>query len=116
MPAGILNLTIEQGATYRNTLTWKDASGSLVNLTGATAKMQIRPDYGNATVLHQLDTNNGGITLGGTAGTVALYIAAADTAGFTWTSGVYDLDVTLSNGDVVRLVQGGVGVSPEVTQ
>ena len=33
---------IEKGATYRHTLVWNDTLGMPINLTGATARMQVR--------------------------------------------------------------------------
>lgn len=117
MAASKLKLAIEQGATFRRRLTWKTGTPALpVNLTGYTARMQIRGELTDATVLLELTTENGGITLGGTAGTIDLYISAVATAGITWESGVYDLEMVASNSDVIRLVAGGVSVSPEVTR
>lgn len=117
MAAGKLKLAIEQGATFRKLLTWKTgATPVAVDLTGCTARMQIRSDIASATPLVTLTTENGGIALGGVAGTIEIIITAAATAAFTWTTGVYDLEVVLANGDVRRLVYGAVSVSPEVTR
>ena len=35
---------------------------------------------------------------------------------FTWTAGVWDLEIEFSGGDVRRLAQGSISVSPEVTR
>ncbi|WP_279631030.1 hypothetical protein [Rathayibacter sp. VKM Ac-2759] len=40
--AGKYNFTIEQGVAFTRVVTWKDASGALVNLTNKTARMQVR--------------------------------------------------------------------------
>ncbi len=117
MAAEKLKLLIEQGATFRKTLTWKAGTPPVpVNLTGCTARMQMRTEIAAATPLVTLTTENGGIVLGGTAGTIELFIAAVDTAAFTWTTAVYDLEIILANGDVRRLLYGPVTVSPEVTR
>lgn len=43
MAAAKLKLVIEQGATFRKTLTWKAGTPSVpVDLTGCTARMHIR--------------------------------------------------------------------------
>lgn len=43
MAAEKLKLLIEQGATFRKTLTWKAGTPPVpVNLTGCTARMQMR--------------------------------------------------------------------------
>ena len=42
MSAGIYNLEILQGETFEKRITWKDKSGNVVDLSGYSAKMQIR--------------------------------------------------------------------------
>lgn len=116
-----VKFVIYQGATFSKTLTWKtapdeDSPKTPVDLTGCTARMQVRAKIGATEVLLTLTTENGGITLGGTAGTIDLLIEAEDTAAITWTSGVYDLEIIFTNGDVRRLLYGEVVVSREVTR
>ena len=109
--------TIYQGATFRKRLRWSDkATGTPIDLTGCRARMQVRAEIGSPTVLLELTTENGGITLGGTAGTVDLYVGATATAAFAWEGGVFDLEIVHPGGDVTRLAQGTVSVSPEVTR
>lgn len=111
-----LKFTIYQGATFPKRLTWKSGPVSApVDLTGCTARMQVRSSVDSPIVLLSLTTENGGIALGGTAGTIDLYVSAADTAAITWRSGVWDLEIVHPGGDVVRLAQGSISVSPEVT-
>lgn len=117
MSAGKLKLLIEQGATFRKLLTWKAGTPAVpVDLNGCTARMQIRASIEDAAPLITLTTENGGITLDGYDGTIELYISDTDTADIAWTSGVYDLEVVLVNGDVRRLLYGTVAVTPEVTR
>lgn len=117
MAAFKVKLNIEQGATFRKRFTWKTGSPAVaVNLTGYTARMQIRETIDSATVLASLTTENGGIALGGAAGTIDLYISAVDTAAYTWVTGVYDIELIAPSGDVIRRVAGSVSVSPEVTR
>ena len=49
MAAGKYNFTIEQGTTIRLELQYKDSSGSAIDLTGYSGRMQIRPDYADNT-------------------------------------------------------------------
>ena len=117
MSAAKLKLAIEQGATFRKVLTWKAGTPAVpVNLTGCTARMQIRKEISNATPYVTLTTENGGIELGGVAGTITPAITPTATAAFTWTAGAYDLEIVFSPTDVRRLVYGPVTVSPEVTR
>lgn len=128
MSAGLFDFTIEQGTTLDLTITWKDSTNALVNLTGYTARMQIRPDIASATVLYELNTSpttgQGTITLGGAAGTIRLQASAAHTAAFNWAvssgssvaTAVYDLELTSGSGVVTRLVKGTVSLDFEVTR
>ena len=110
------NITINQGATFELTVTWKDSAGTAINLTGYSARMQVRETYSSTTSVVSL-TNGSGITLGGSAGTIAIVISATTTAALTAPfSGVYDLELVSAGGVVTRLLQGAATVSPEVTR
>lgn len=115
-----LKFTIYQGATFRKRLRWTNkATGTPLDLTGCKARMQVRAEVESTEVLLELTTENGGITLGGTAGTIDFYVGATATAAITWTSGVFDLEIVHPGAlpdDVTRLAQGTVSVSPEVTR
>lgn len=117
MAVSKLKLEILQGATFRKRLTWKTGSPAApVDLTGFSARMQVRGEITDTAILIELTTVNGGITLGGAAGTIDLYISDTDTTAMTWESGVYDLELVAPSNDVTRLVGGTVVVSPEVTR
>jgi hypothetical protein len=111
------NIKLYQGATYRQMLTWKAGDPpQAVNLTDCTARMHVRSEINLPTTLLNLTTANGGIVLGGTAGTIEIVIADTLTSGKSWREGVYDLEIVLSNGDVRRLIEGTVSMEPEVTR
>ena len=111
MSAGYHHFIIEQGATFGQTLTLKDSSDTLVNLTGySSAEMDLRdtPDASATTLT--LTTANNRIALGGTAGTVTLSIAATDTANMAVGDGHYDLEIVNSSGNVYRIMEGTFSV------
>lgn len=112
MSAATYDTTIEQGATWTRTITWQTGSTpSPVNLTGYTARMSLK---GPSLPVFSLTTENGRITLGGSAGTVTLLISAADTAGMSPVDYKYDLE--LVTGSVVfRLLEGVLSVSENIT-
>lgn len=117
MGAAKYNFVIEQGATFCPVITWKDSAGTAVNLTGYTARMQIRPSIDSTTKTVELTTSNGGITLGGSAGTISLLIGAASTDDLTINyRGVYDLELISASGVVTRILSGSISVSGEVTR
>lgn len=110
------DITINQGATFELTVTWKDSTGAAINLTGYSARMQVRETYSSSSTIVSL-TNGSGITLGGAAGTIAILISATTTAALTAPfSGVYDLELVSAGGVVTRLLQGAATVTPEVTR
>jgi len=105
--AGFHHFIIEQGATFSHTLTLKDSSSSVVNLTGYTgAEMDLRADPEASSSLITLTTGNGRIALGASAGTVTLTISASDTGSLTATEGVYDLEITDASSNVFRILEG----------
>lgn len=118
--ASSIKLTIQQGATFQHVLTWKTGPiPTPVDLTGWTARMQIRDNVSAVAVLLELTTENGRIALGGVAGTITLNVNAADTAAIQWTKGVFDLELVnpaLTPVYVKNLVQGTVQVRKEVTR
>ena len=86
-----------------------------VDLTGFTARMQIRETIESTTTLVSL-TEASGITLGGTAGTIGITIAATATALLDFDSAVYDLEVVSAGGIVTPVAYGNVYLNDEVTR
>ena len=115
-PAGIYNIIADQGSTFSRQLTWNDSNGSAVNLTGYTARMDVRTsiDAAGAAVL-SLTTTNGRIVLGGSAGTINLSAEATATQAVESGNYVYDLEL-VSGSTVTRLVQGSFVLRGEVTR
>ena len=117
--AGLYNITCQQGATFQRQVTWTDSARDAYNLTGYTARMQVRSDVTSNTIIATLSTtagNTGTITLGGTAGTVDLLISATNTAALTAGQYVYDLELVSGGGVVTRLLEGNFKVTAEVTR
>jgi hypothetical protein len=105
-------ITIEQGSTFQKQFRWK-VDGVIMNLTGYTAKMQVRKAFGGA-LGFELSTQNDRILLGGATGTVALEMAPDETAALPAGNFVYDLELT-DGGTVRKLIRGTVVVLPEAT-
>jgi hypothetical protein len=110
------NLVIYQGANLSQVFTWQDSNQTPVNLTGYTARMQARTSIEAPTPFIDLTNANGGVTLGGSAGTVTVTMTATQTAAITETVGIYDLELVSPGGIVTRFLQGTVVISREVTR
>jgi hypothetical protein len=110
---GTYNINCPQGATFDRTFTIT-VGGTAMNLTGYTAAMQVREAAGAATALLSL-TNGSGITLGGTAGTIGVVVAATASAAVAAGSYSYDLELN-SGGTITRLLEGSFNVTGNITR
>lgn len=114
MPAAKKNLVIEQRAAFRKRFVYRQPNKKPVNLTGFGARMQIRlPD---GTLIADLSTSNGGITLGAATGVIDLRLSKIETAAMSFTSALYDLKLIPPSGDDFRLLEGKVTLSPGQTE
>lgn len=97
-----------------------------VDYTGCTARMQVRRDIGHADVLLTFSTEpqagQGRITLGAD-GAVELYLSHTQTGALPfgdgagqWRDGVGQMEVTFSNGDVLRHFEIHLCIDPEATR
>lgn len=84
------------------------------DLTGYTARMTVRNRVGG-TALVTLTTANNGIVIDLTDKFIELVITATDSAGYSWTKGVYDLELVSLSGEVTSLLHGNVTLTKEVT-
>ena len=114
-PAGRYDTICDQNATYERVVILRDAAAGLVNLTGFTAKMQLRSTATSAAVVKELTTENGGITLGGVTGAISLFISAADTAAIAAGNYVYDL-ILISGTTINKPLYGSFTVRAGVTR
>lgn len=114
MPAAAHNFTIERGATWEQVLEYLNADNTPFDLTGATAKMQLRAAAGKP-LQAELSTENGRIVLTPAAGLIALKLTAAQTEEISPGAWAYDLELYLSSGTVVRLIEGRATIRPQIT-
>ena len=117
MAAAVLKepLLIEQGATWDFAMVWKTEEGDPIDLTGCEARMQFRQTY-ESSVLLDLDSSSGSLTIDVSTGHIATQVSAETTAGIKGRSGVFDLEVYHPDGRVDRVLQGQWVLSPEVTK
>jgi len=86
-----------------------------VDLSGVTARMQIREKLDSDTVILELTTENSRITVDNLEKTIKLYISDTDTEAMDFTSAVYSLEL-VKTGDVIPFVTGSIGLVREVTR
>lgn len=129
--ADVLFFVIPQGANWKKQEVLKNDDGTPLNLTGCQVRLQVRPFPGSPTVLLDLSTQAGTITVNPTAGQINWNVPASQTQAFTQTKGIplpaafgpncvafgsYDLLVEWLNGEVTRYLYGQIALSLGTTE
>lgn len=116
--AVVYNVEIDQGADWFLNVNYDNPDGTPVNLTGYSARMQLRSLPSDTTAVLTLTTVGGaGITITALTGLVALHATADQTRVIDEGTYYYDLEITDDFTDIVtRLIQGQAVVSAEVTR
>ena len=124
------NLNLRQGETFRWSPSFETPGATVgdpgvpVDFVGVLeARSQFRQAYGTE-VLAEMTLENGGIVVGPEPGQLHLLLtdAQTDALGATAslrkprTAAVWDLEVVFPSGDVRRLLQGAVAISPNITR
>ena len=115
MPAATYDMICDQGSTFTNVIQITDSDGVAVNLTGFTARMQVRPSASSSTLLLELTNANSRITITSAEGKINLSVDASTTAALTPGNYVYDLE-TVNGAVIERILQGAFIVRAEVTR
>jgi autotransporter adhesin len=84
-----------------------------VDMTGYSARMTIKDRVGG-TILQALVSPTD-IVIDNVNHTITITISAATTAGWTWTTGTYDLEMVSPTAVVTKLYKGSISVTKEVT-
>ncbi len=116
MAAANYDILIEQGATFTLSIVWKDDEGVPIDISDCEARMQIRRTYDSDPIISLTTESDGGIVLGGVTGSVDVEVDAETTENVEIRRGLYDLEIVFPDDVVVRLIQGSVEISREVTK
>ena len=126
MAAGRYSFEIEQGATFLREILYQDATGSAIDLTGFSGRMQIRPYPTSNTVYISLSSSlqpdGTGIRFEGlygnysaSQGRIGLIISAESSSALSFCQASYDLEL-VSGSFVLRLLEGKVRISNNTTR
>jgi len=129
MIGSIYNFIIEQGATFQLNLQYRDYLGNPIDLTGYTGRMQFRPSPSSNTVYltlsSSLNPDGTGLNFSGsqnllppTSGTIGVVISSCTSSELNFSQAYYDLELYSGSSCpyTIRLIQGQVQLSPEVTR
>lgn len=113
-----IDLDVYKGSTFVKIIQWKTGTPPVaVNLTGCTARMQIRRAVNDITALDTLTTENGKLQIHEPLeGKFKIIIPAATSTAYIFTSSVYDLEIVFTDGTVTRVIEGCLTAAPEVTR
>jgi hypothetical protein len=113
--AGQKNFEVDQNATFSFIIEYKDNNGLPINLTGATAKMQVRDQKGGAKLAFSLTSPSGGITITPLLGKLTIKMTPTQTNKLFYPKSSYDVMITDSNSNKIKLLEGYMTLSRSVT-
>jgi len=113
--AGQKNFEVDQNATFSFIVEYKDNSGLPIDLTGSTAKMQVRDTKGGSKLAFSLTSPAGGITITPLLGKLTIKMTPTQTNKLFYPKSSYDIMVTDSNANKIKLLEGFITLSRSVT-
>ena len=112
--ASIYNFFMDQGATWSLEIQILEPDDDPLNLTGFSAAMQMRSDFGTEPAYLTLESPSSGIVITPAEG--KLLLTATSTQTLALPAGFYLYDIEIYSGNFVqRVLQGTVTVNSEVT-
>lgn len=122
---GRYDIITQSGVTYDLPVSYRDSAGTPVDLSGYTARMQVRelPSFPVLVEFNTELTANGFILLAGSAeeredganGNLRLFMTAANSANISPLVARYQLNITDSEGYVTPLIEGRFEIQGSVT-
>jgi hypothetical protein len=113
--AGQKNFEVDQNATFSFIVEYKDNNELPIDLTGATAKMQVRDTKGGSKLAFTLTSPAGGITITPLLGKLTIKMTPTQTSKLFYPKSSYDIMVTDSNTNKIKLLEGFITLSRSVT-
>jgi hypothetical protein len=122
---GRYDIITQQGVTYDLPIAYRDVAGTPIDLTGYTARIQVRelPSFPVLVEFNSALTSNGFIFLAGAAedredganGNLRLFLTASNSANIAPLVARYQLNITDSEGYVTPIIEGRFEIQGSVT-
>ncbi len=112
--AGQKNWDVDQDTTFTFVVEYKDPNDTVIDLTGSTAKMQVRDATGQK-LAFALTSPSGGITIDGSLGKVTVKMTPTQTKKLFYPKSIYDLIIVDSNSNRIKLLGGYITLKRTVT-
>ena len=114
--AGQKNWEVDQNTTFTFTVEYKDNSNNPIDITGCTAKMQVRDTKGGSKLAFTLTSpSTGGITIDGPNGKLTIKMTPTQTNKLFYPKSSYDIMLTDTNLNKIKLLEGFMTLSRSVT-
>jgi hypothetical protein len=113
--AGQKNFEVDQNATFSFIVEYKDENDNAIDLSGASAKMQVRDTKGGAKLAVTLTSPSGGIIIDGPNGKLTVKMTPTQTSKIFYPKSSYDVMVVDSNGNKIKLLEGFMTLNRSVT-
>lgn len=104
------NLVIDQGTDFSATIDVTDSNDNPFDLTNYTTAAQMRKSYASTTAYNFTTSDNG------SQGQISLSMSNSVTNQLDPGRYLYDVEITSNSGDVSRVVEGIVTITPGITR
>lgn len=103
-----VSLVLDQGSTFETTIDLTDSNGNPLDVTGMSARSQMRRSF----------TSSNAVTFTTTLanGSLVLSLTATETANIESGRYVYDVELVDASNNVARIIEGIATITPEVTR
>ena len=110
------NFEVDQNTTFTFQIQYtQEDQVTPIDITGATAKMQVRDTQGGTKLACTLTSPSGGITIDGPEGLLTIKMTPTQTNKLFYPKSAYDLMLIDSNGNKIKLLKGFMTLSRSVT-
>ena len=109
--AALSNLYVDAGSTFSAIITVRNSNGTPMNLYGYTAASQIRKSYGSTTA-YNFNASIYDVNLG----KIRIQLSDEESGAIKPGRYLYDIEISSSAGEKLRVVEGIVLVTPEITK
>jgi hypothetical protein len=110
------NFEVDQNATFNFQIQYtEDDELTPIDLTGSTAKLQVRDTQGGSKLAFTLTSPAGGIVIDGPTGTLDIKMTPTQTNKLFYPKSAYDIMVIDTNGNKIKLLEGFLTLNRSVT-
>ena len=110
------NFEVDQNTTFSFEVQYTEEDGvTPIDLTGSSAKMQVRDTAGGSKLAFSLTSPVGGITIDGPNGKLSIKCTPTQTSKLFYPKSSYDIMVVDSNGNKIKLLEGFLTLNRSVT-